>query len=148
MVDSSDHAANTLKRGPSCLSSASDPVFAAISNAQGVSLSLERRVISCNVRHVLVAELVRKRLHDRIGTLARLVVLQRLHELILRLPCQRGVGRYAFAVCSMAASAGAGLGLSCLGISGRLRNAEHTEQCQKPCSQKHAFHLSAPLLSC
>src|SRR6266545_1130438 len=73
--------------------------------------------------------------------------LQRLYELFLRLPCQRGVGRFAFAVCAMAPSAGGGLGLARLDVSSRLRGADNTEQCEKSRDQKRAFHSPAPLLS-
>src|SRR6266511_2104434 len=114
---------------------------------QRLLLSLQRSIICSQVYHVLVAERDSKCLHNRVVALARLVVLQRLYELFLRLPCQRGVGRFAFAVCAMAPSAGGGLGLARLYVSSRLRGADNTEQCEKSRDQKRAFHSPAPLLS-
>src|SRR6266508_5877747 len=110
------------------------------------SLGLERSVISSQVRHVLVAELARERLHHRIGALARLVVLQRLYSLTLCLTCKRGVRCYPLAVRSVAPCAGARLGLAHLGVSTRVHDADAPEQRENPYGQQHAFHSQAPWL--
>src|SRR3990172_7714850 len=76
--------------------------FAAWPKRDGTSLFLERRIVCGQIRRILVVELAGESLHERIGPLARFVVLYRLNEQTFRHACQGGVGRDSLTVCPVA----------------------------------------------